>query len=284
MVRRGFTLAELMVGIIVAGLVGTALMGMLLTEAKATSNRDAWRNARGVSRGTLNLLESELAMVETSGGIETVNSGQDLTLRVPFAMGILCGYAAGVSTLSLLPTDSSLYFASGYSGFAWRSGLTYNYVLNTTAINNSAATAPCTAQNITTLPAPGAVAANAGRIVAVTGNIASAPPIATAYILFRRIRYEFKASVLVPGQIGLWRTLVTTGTTQEIAAPFDTTSRFRFFVKDSTTAQNAVPGTLSDIRGLEIQLDGASEQTPRGGTRPKIFRTTTAIFFFNRPD
>ena len=72
MVRRGFTLAELMVGIIVAGLVGTALMGMLLTEAKATSNRDAWRNARGVSRGTLNLLESELAMVETTGGIETV--------------------------------------------------------------------------------------------------------------------------------------------------------------------------------------------------------------------
>ena len=157
-------------------------------------------------------------------------------------------------------------------------------MLNTTAVNNSAPTAPCTAQNITTLPAPGTVAANAGRVVAVTGALASTPPIATAFILFRRIRYEFKASVLVPGQIGLWRTLVTTGTTQEIAAPFDTTSRFRFFVRDSTTAQNAVPGTLSDIRGLEIQLDGASEQTPRGAARPKIFRTTTAIFFYNRPD
>ena len=281
--RRGFTLAELMVGLIVATLVGTALMGMIMTEAKATSNRDAWRNARGVSRGTLNLLESELAMVETSGGIEAL-AAQNITLRVPFAMGILCGYSAGVSTLSILPTDSSLYFSTGYSGFAWRSGLTYNYVLSGVAVNNSASVAPCTAQSITTLPAPGTVAANAGRVVAVTGNLAVVPPVATAFILFRRIRYEFKASTLVPGRVGLWRTLVSTGTTQEIAAPFDTTSKFRFFIRDSTTAQAAVPGTLSDLRGLEVQLDGASETTPRGAARAKIFRTTAAIFFYNRPD
>jgi hypothetical protein len=103
--------------------------------------------------------------------------------------------------------------------------------------------------------------------------------------LYRRVRYEFKNSVAVPGRIGLWRTtLGIGGTTEELAAPFAATARVNFYVLNNATAQAAVPASLQDIRGLELVLDGMSERAPGGSTAPKTFSLTTSVFFQNRPD
>jgi hypothetical protein len=120
--------------------------------------------------------------------------------------------------------------------------------------------------------------------VTVGGTVNPVPPVGTIFFLFRRVRYEFKASTLVPGRIGLWRTLVTPGTAEELAAPLANTARVRFYVDYGTTAQAAVPGTLASIRGLEFQLDGQSEQAPRGSAAPITTSLNSSIFFNNRSD
>jgi hypothetical protein len=48
--------------------------------------------------------------------------------------------------------------------------------------------------------------------------------------------------------------------------------------------QAAVPANLGDIRGLELVLDGMSEQTPGGSSAPKTASVRTTVFFENRPD
>jgi prepilin-type N-terminal cleavage/methylation domain-containing protein len=286
--RAGFTLAELLVGMVVAAVVGTALVRIMVSETGAFSSRDATRNARAVARGGLNLLSSELSMVETTAGVEAASAdGSTITIRVPYAMGIMCSSTGSVTTVSMLPADSSLYFAPGFSGFAWRTSAgNYTYVTAGTSLNNSGTTSNCTAASVavTTLPAPGSVAANAGRVVSVAGTVAPVPAVGTPFLLFRRITYQFKASVALPGRIGLWRTVLSTGAAQELEAPFDATSRFRFFVLNNPVAQAAVPASLADIRGLEIEFDGQSEGTPRGAAGPTVVQTATAIFFRNRPD
>ena len=285
--RRGFTLIELLVGLVVASLVGTALLSIVLAETKAFGKRDAWRNARSVSRQSLNFLSSELTMVETTGGIEAAaTNGRSLTVRVPYALGLMCSSTGSSTTVSLLPSDSTLSYAPGFSGFAYRNGPVYNYVTTGATLANSGTAGNCTAAavGVTTLGAPGAVAANAGRLVTLGGTISPVPARGTPFLLFRRITYEFKASVAVPGRIGLWRTVLATGATQELAAPFDTTSMFRFYVLNADSAQTAVPGSLSTIRGLELQLDGESETIARGDTEPRTFRNTITIFFKNRAD
>jgi hypothetical protein len=77
---------------------------------------------------------------------------------------------------------------------------------------------------------------------------------------------------------------VSGGASEEIATPFANTARVNFYVLDNAVAQSAVPGTLSQTRGLELKLDGMSERTPGGSAAPKTASMSTSVFFENRPD
>lgn len=280
---RGFTVAELLIMIVVLGVVGAGLVQMLLSQSRFMDRQEASRSSRAVTRGSLNRLFAELRSVEVVSGVEAAAAGgKDFTLLVPYAWGIMCATAGGVSTLSLLPVDSLTYAAPGFSGFAWRKADgSYEYVQTSVSLAGVAA-ATCNAAGITTLPSING--SPAGSTVTVDGVLSTVPPVGTIFFLYRRVRYEFKASVMMPGRIGLWRTLVTPGTSEELAAPLDTTARVRFYVNNNATPQDAVPGSLASIRGLEFQLDGQSDRAPRGSSAPTTMSLNTSIFFTNRPD
>lgn len=286
--RAGFTLVELLISMILIAIIGTALVRMTLSEARFMDQQEAWRSARSVGRSGINRLVSDLRMVETGGGVEAAAAGgQDFTVRVPYAFGTMCATAAGLTTLSLLPVDATMFAAPGFSGFAWRNNATGSYTYQTVGVTVTTPGTPglCTAA----VPRPVTILLSingspAGQTANVTGVVAGPPQVGSIFFLFRRIRYEFKASVAVPGRLGLWRTTLSGGATEEIAAPFDNTARVNFYVLNAATAQAAVPGTLSDIRGLELVLNGMSERTPGGSTGPKVANLSTSVFFENRPD
>jgi prepilin-type N-terminal cleavage/methylation domain-containing protein len=281
--RRGLTLVELLVALIVASAIGAGLVKLMLDQARVTSQQDAWRTARTGPRIGISRLMSELRMVDPIGGVEAAAAGgQDITIRVPYAMGAMCWSDGATSVLSLMPVDSAMWAEGGYSGFAWRgSAGTYNYVASATA-PTSAGAASCAAASVTTVPSVSG--SPAGQVVTVTGAVAPIPPVGTLFLLYRRIRYQFTASTMFPGRIGLWRTLLATGVTEEVAAPFDAAARARFYVLDATVPQAAVPAPLSDIRGLELQLRGSSDGAPAGSAAPKVAAVTASVFFRNRPE
>ncbi len=198
---------------------------------------------------------------------------------MPYAFGLVCSAGASSATLSLLPVDSAQY-AGAPSGLAWRNMTTGAYTYVTSGVTVSSGTASnCTSASITTVPATGPYPA--GQIVNVTGVPNGTAP-GSIVFFYRTVRYEFKASSVVSGRVGLWRTVG--GTASEIAAPFDTAARVAFYVLNSSTPQIAVPATLSQARGLELRSNGASEATPRGSSAPKSSNITTSVFFTNRPD
>jgi prepilin-type N-terminal cleavage/methylation domain-containing protein len=287
---RGFTLVELMLALLVSAIVGVALLRMTLSQGRFMAQQEAWRSARSVSRSGVNRLASDLRMVETGGGVEAAAAGgQDFTVRVPYAFGVMCATAGGVTTLSMLPVDSAMFAAAGFSGFAWRkTDGTYTYQQAGVALAVPGTPGLCTAA----LPRPVTILGSVnGSPIGWTANVTGAlvgpgapPPVATIFFLYRRVRYEFKASVAVPGRLGLWRTMVTGGNTEEIAAPFDNGARVNFYVLDNPVAQAAVPASLADIRGFELVLNGMSENTPQGSTAPKTANVTMSVFFENRPD
>jgi prepilin-type N-terminal cleavage/methylation domain-containing protein len=300
--RRGFTLVELLLSLVVTAIVGGALVRMVVSQARFMDQQEAWRAARSVSRSGVNRLMSDLRAVEATQGVEAAAAGgQDFTIRVPYAFGILCRVNANISTVSLLPVDSAMFAAPGYSGFAWRKNQTgiYTYVPGTALPSFQAQTdclnaLPLGYQGnaaapfaITTLPTMNG--SPQGRVVNLTSGAGLvAPPlgpeVGSIFLLYRRVRYEFKASVAIPGRTALWRTTLDFGgTTEELAAPFANTARVNFYVLDNPTPQAAVP-PLGNIRGLELVLDGMSEQTPGGSTAPKTSNVRTSVFFENRPD
>jgi len=288
---RGFTLVELLISMIVSAIIGSALVSMVLSQARFMDQQEAWREARSVSRGGINRLLSDLRAVEASGGlVAAAAGGQDFTIRVPYAFGILCGSAANVYTVSLLPVDATMFAEPGYTGFALRNASgTYSYHPSN-ALNLAGTTALCLNalyDSIHTVPAlNGSPAGTVVNLQRTAGSITPPPDRGSIVYLYRRIRYEFKASVAIPGRTGLWRTMVTgaAGDTEELAAPFDATARVNFYNLDVMPAQSAVPATLGNVRGLELLLNGMSERTPSGSAAPKTANMTTSVFFENRPD
>ncbi|HEV8356216.1 MAG TPA: prepilin-type N-terminal cleavage/methylation domain-containing protein [Gemmatimonadales bacterium] len=274
--RAGVTLIELLVSLVISVIVAAALVRLIMGDMRSAEDREAWRTARLAARSGLTVLTSDLRIVETSGGLEAAAAGgRDLSVGVPYAFGALCATDGSTSTVSLLPTDSAMFAQPGHSGFAWRDDATggYAYVGGGSHTTGAAAT-PCTGAGITVL--------SGGQVVTVTGAIPAARPPGTIVFLYRRIRYELKASTAMPGQTALWRTLLTSGRTEEIAAPFDAGARFRFYVGTGTTAQATVPSPLSGVSGLELAFDGRSDRTPRGSSGPRVVQFSSSVFFQNR--
>jgi prepilin-type N-terminal cleavage/methylation domain-containing protein len=269
---RGHTLIELIISMVVLGVVGAAIVRLIVVESRLFQAQDASNEARKVARAAVNLLTSELRMVEVSAGV-TAASATSITFRVPYAIGIVC--ASG--TISTMPVDSLMYAQATFSGYAWRDTLgAYNYATSGASAGAGSA-GDCTSASITTL--------TGGKVVSLSPALPSGAKVGNPVFLFQTITYSFGASGLLPGRRGLFRQVGggVGGAAEEIAAPFDSaTTRFRFFVLNADAAQDAVPANLADIRGIELALTGASRLTPRGRTTPKTVATTTAVFFQNR--
>ena len=119
--RRGFTLIELLIGIILSAAIGMAMVRLIMSQTRFMDTQEAWRTARGVSRSSLNRLLSDIRLLEAEGGLEAAAAGgQDFTVRVPYAFGVVCASTGSMTTVSLMPVDSTMFAAAGYSGFALR--------------------------------------------------------------------------------------------------------------------------------------------------------------------
>ena len=275
--RRGFTIVELLVGMVILGVIGLALTKLYVSQTRSYDLQTQLRRARFVSRTAVNAAVSDLRMVEATGGVVSATATQ-ITVRTPYAMGIVCANTGALTTLALFPVDSAVYAAAGFSGYAWRDSLgVVRYVEVGTSVGADLVSV-CTAANVTVL--------TGGRVVAVTPPLPAALPAVTAIgtpvFLLQRLTYEFKSSVALPGRTALWRTVVGTGQTDELVAPFDATAMFRFFVTGSDTAQAGVPSPLTTMRGIELSLSGQSERAPEGGAAPKANQVVTAVFFNNQ--
>ena len=266
--RRGLTLIEVLIAIVLLGIVGAGITRLLSSQMRFFSRATNQRDARAVSRNALNLVRQELRMVEPRG---IVAAGADsIRVRLPYAMGVYCG----ANTVTFAPVDSVVWSMAAYGGYAYRdttTGAVTTYLAAGTGTLTSGASATCTGNGIT--PVPG------GLLWIVQPNV----PITTLgapIFLFQDVTFRFANSTLVPGRTALWRQRAG-GTAEEVAVPFDATSRFRFYVNGGTVASDTVPGALNTMTGLELVLRGESERTPPGSNAPIEALTRVPIFFRN---
>lgn len=269
--RSGVTLVELLVAFTLLGIIGVSILRTFTSQARLADLQTKRLDARTVSRAPINLFMSEARMVETGNGVVAA-SASSVSLRIPVAMGIVCGTAGGATAVSLMPVDSAVLASAALSGHAYRQANgVYSYTEGATTMAAGGAAA-CAAGSITTVAG--------GRTVLVTPSMPAAAAGTVAFI-YQRVRYDFAPSTTLTGRTGLWRTLEASGATEELAAPFHASSRFRFYRNDQDTSDATVP-PLAEIRGLELELAGSSERARFGRTTPETSRLQTAVFFMNR--
>ena len=269
--RRGMTIVEVLLSLIILGVFGSAGVRLLRSQTTFYDTQLKQREARAVSRAAVNMVLSELRMVESSGGVESV-SADAITLRVPYAMGMFCGNASGASVIALLPTDSTVLanaIPSGHAARDVRGTYTYTSGALTVGAGNAAV---CTAASITAL--------TGAQVVAVTPVVPASASPGDIVFLYQRLRYEFANSAVLAGRRALWRVMVDANTREELAAPFDTASRFRFFQFDRDTSD--ATANAADVRGIELVFDAASQASRAGTSSAERSSFRTSVFFNNR--
>lgn len=269
MTRRGFTLTELLVVMVVMAVLGTALARLLVSNSRFVAQQEAQLDARQTARAAMNVMATDLRMV-TANGV-TAASPTDVTVRVPFAFGMLCQVAASTTIASLMPVDSMIYASALTDGVAVRqtSG-SYVHVAGVTAAP-STNVAACRADSIRVVPD--------GRLVALSPSLGAVPP-GTLFYLYQTVRYRFGASTDLPGRIGLFRRVG--GVEQELLSPFASTAGFGFLVGVRLTLNATPPSPLSDLQGLELRLIAESRETPAGRPGPSVFALRPRVKFVNR--
>ncbi len=309
--RAGFTLVEILTALFILSIIGLAFVRLITSQSRFAEGQMALRNARTVSRNAMNILLTDLRMVQDNGGLRYA-SRDSVTVRVPVAFGLLCGSTAGTTTVSLVPVDSSMTALGWYSGWAYRDSIDglfkYNDAATPLAIapmlppttpTSAAATALCSGNIIVFgVQQPGisqvTYGTRSGPILQLTdpaapiANANGGPPNAGWPIfLYQQITYRFDNSTAYPNRIGLFRkvraTVATAPMVDEIIAPFDTSAKFRFYVLNSDVAQAAVPADLNTVRGLELNLAGSSPRAQQGQKAAQQ-ALVTGVFFKNRRD
>jgi prepilin-type N-terminal cleavage/methylation domain-containing protein len=292
--RRAMTLAEVMIAIVLIGIVGGMFTKMLVSQGRFFNSQYARRTARSVSRGPINIVLSELRMVQAQGGVSAAQAdGKRVRLKVPYRFGVVCGAAGGATVSTMLPVDSSA--SATYAGWAWRAAdgtytelvaadpLGTDSLRDVTGLGSESACSSRRIHKATVTRADGGI--HTGRVFELRPPSAAAPEVAPVF-LWQFVSYEFKASTAFPGLIGLYRVQADgTAAAQEaeVMAPFDTSARFRFFVPGRDTSLVEVPASLADIRGLDLVLNGAAVPAVSGSTASPtaVSRVTTAVFFKN---
>jgi hypothetical protein len=273
--RAGVGLIELLIALIVMGIIGVAMLKVFISQTRFSDQESKLSAARAVTRAPLNLLMSEARMVETGGGVVTASSASgasSITLRVPLAMGLVCGTVGGGTVLSLMPVDSLVLAEAALSGYAYRTAAGYAYT-ETPVTLAAGGNGTCTAESITTM--------TGGRVVTITPALPLGVTAGTPAFFYQRVKYGFAPSTVLSGRVGFWRTLEATNVAEELAAPFDTSSRIQFYKNVNATSSIAVP-PISEIKGIELVLTGASANPRFGRTAPETATIRTAVFFINR--
>lgn len=263
MTRRGITLVELLITLAVFGLLGTALARLMISNSRYVSRQDTLLEARQTARAAMNVMIPELRMVSDGGLIAA--APDSVTVRVPYAFGVLCQGEYAI----LAPHDSIVMADAELDGIAYQTtGTTYTFDPTIAMIGTTTQTSPCDADSIRVMPA--------GARIVLTGPIGWSGRV---FYFYQTVTYRFAASAALPGRRALWRQ--AGAVPEELLAPFDTAARFRFLVGSRLTPQTAVPTPLSNVRGLELRLVGASVQPAQGASQPTLFAVQPRVRFGN---
>ena len=270
--RAGFTLPELLVALVMTAIVGAAAMRLFVAQSRFFDMHVKQQSARAVSRSAVNSVLSDLRMVEAPNGV-TAATTSSITLRVPYAFGVVCATTATYTTVAFMPVDSLTFVSAALSGYAWR-GSNGAY----TVAESGVSTAPgvsttCTGASITPI--------SGGAVLNVSPAMPAAVTAGTPVYLFQQVKYEFATSTQYAGRVGLFRTPLATGVAEEIAAPFDATAGFQFYDQTAGGSASTTVPALTSIRGIELVFNGQSEKPRFGKSAPETTKYRTAVFFMN---
>lgn len=263
--QAGFTLVEVLIVTIVTGLVGAAIVSLLLGQNRFYAKVDATVTAEQSLRAVGDLIGTELRMGRP--GDILVATSDSVSVRFDIYRAVVCdSISSTAATLYVYDSVPNPSLTSGFVGTAFTEAYdtTFAYVDGWTGTVTTTGSGPkgtCTAAG-----APG-TAANAmyRTISGWNGTFPEGVPDRGAVVRrYGQLTYRFGPSVIGSGRA------VFRGT-QELAGPFDSTSGFRYVMADGSVQTTVTGASLLDIREIRIVATAIDADSRIDVARPLTF-------------
>jgi len=227
--ESGFTLVEMMIGVVLTGIVGAALVGVLIEQSSFYQENSRLVSANKSLRGSADRMSTELRTVH-QGDVQTADP-TELTVRHGVMHGVVC-HASGSNAyvyLHRVPDSQPAtvrYMEPRFTG-SWQTGLTWGDL-------QSDGSSTCASHG-----APSGM--SAGHYRKVTSWPVASPEVGSLVYGTQPLTYEFDDR---DGEVFLLRDDVV------IAGPFEQAQQyFRYYRQDGTEVTG---GSLDDIAYVRI--------------------------------
>lgn len=259
--RAGFTLIEMMIAIIITGLLAGVLFQMLQGQGRMTEVQGARAEIQQNSRGTIELISSELRSIGPLG--LTTGASEEIEFRVPIIWGVVCAASSG-GLVVLFDTAEVALPSSAAEGVVVRTAPdTW-----TQGAGAAVSATTSTACNVMNFSGDDLVVREVG-----TSLSGAAPPVGAPVYLYHRLRYYSAADA--SGRHWVYRS-ERGAAGQPLAGPLDEGGpggepfAFEYFSGPSTQVTGNISesgGTASPVNmiRLKARMRSQSEAVIDGG-------------------
>lgn len=278
--RRGVTIAELLVVLVIMGIVGGVIMRVILRQQRFYASAAEISLTRGDLRDMATLLPTDLRAISSSGGDIYTMTDSSIDFRLPIGVSAICQLGAGLGSVIIPP--ASLASRSGVTSWitapvSGDSVLIYDEGATSATTDDvwrpykiiaAPAAASCpTATGFTTTAAEAA----AGLSVFISSALPATTPQGSSIVFFRRAHYALFTTTT--GQVMLGYFDCPGGTCSAmtpVAGPFlpysATTSGVKFAYYDSVGTATTVPTNVARI-DVMVRAKTAAPVSLTGTTR-----------------
>lgn len=249
--HRGFSLVEMVIVLVLAGLVSTAAMTMFTTQNRLNAQMTALGESQENARSAVLLAASELHAATADAVIEAEEDR--LTLRLPIVVGIVCGEQNPQFKDIYFPMNGASLDDADIDGYAVREDDgTWD---DRGRIPGGNLTRGGSGRRRCTENGGGLPGSDTDYATLRVGN-----GLGTPVMLYHEVSYFFAPSALDSSRRGFFRS--ADGQSIELAHGFTDDSRFEFQLGDSLWHSSLRTSEVGDVEAIRLLVDVHGE----GGT------------------
>ena len=239
--RRGFSLVEMVIVLVLAGIVTTAAISMFSTQNQLNAHMTALGESQENARSAVQLAASELRSAHANMVVTAV--ADSVVVRLPIMMGVICGGNPGRRSVYFadgpidLQTEADGYaYLSEYGVWAGRydvrNGDAFGNAARQQCINNGHGTAGTDNQYA------------AFRVGGEVGGIV---------MVYREVTYSFGPSILDPTRRAFFRTRGANAV--ELAQGFSEDTGFEYFVRNGVWSSTPTAHELRHLEAIRLNAE-----------------------------
>ena len=263
MALRGFTLIEVLITIVVAGVLGGALLVLVVGQQRFYTTSDNNLLAQQNVRAAVDLVAAELRMASPEDIMRA--RSDSVVIRFDLVRAVVCDtLPGGTAYLFVYDTVTNANLTSSFRGTAYSGPYdsAFNYTEPyTPTVNSTGGTAETTCRN------NGADSANvaASTDFRTTSNWSPTPPRGSLVRWYGELAYSFGASSSVSGSDAIWRN------GQELVTPFESGAQFQYVMANGSVQSNVGSGQLANIREIRVVVTATGDVSAFNVRRPVTY-------------